>query len=124
MGLPTSPLKPWTAKSGAPYWFRACTLIQRARLFDAAGVKAKEMENPSAETLAKVGAYAAIALVVDENGSPMFEASDLEGLLNAQLGSEVEELCNAVGGQLRGPDAGEVSEGASAAASLTSSPES
>lgn len=149
LGRSNRPPKAFTAKSGCTYWLKVPTLAQRGKILDGAGVKPKDGEAPSAETMSKVTALAAIALVVDEEGRPVFEGSELENILAADLDSEVAEVAAAAGGMLGGGDTktkaqavaeaeaalakarkelddseGEGSGGAGGAASPTSSPRS
>lgn len=125
LGGSSRPPKPFTARSGATYWLRTPSLAQRGRILDAAGVKPKDGESPSAATMVLVTAHAALALVVDEEGKPVFDGSELDGILSADMDSEVAEVAAAAAGMLGGnASEGEASGGAAGAASPTSSPAS
>lgn len=121
LGARSRPPKPYTTKAGTTFWLKTPTLVQRGRILDAAGVKPKDGEAPSAATMVLVTAHAALALVVDEEGKPVFDGSELEGILSADLDSEVAEVAAAAAGMLGGnASEGEASGGAAGAASPTS----
>lgn len=125
LGASSKPPRPFVAKSGATYWLKTPTLAQRGRILDGAGVRPKDGESPSAETMTRLTAAAAMALVVDEEGKPVFDGTELESILAADMDSEVAEVASAAAGMLGGqPSAGEASGGAGAPASPSSSPAS
>lgn len=149
LGGRSRPPKPFVAKSGATYWLKVPTLAQRGRILDAAGVKPKDGESPTAEVMTRLTAQAALALVVDEEGKPVFDGTELDAILSADTDAELVEVASAAAGMLGGGDArtkaqqvaeleaalakaraelesseGEESGGAAGAASPTSSPAS
>jgi hypothetical protein len=83
-----------------------------------AGLKGGEA--PDVMVMTRVAALAAIALIVDETGVPVFEATDLDRLLSSEVGEEEQELIDAAGGALGGSKRGEASGSAGESVSLSS----
>jgi hypothetical protein len=119
LGRSSRPAKLFTSKSGAPWWVKSCTLAQRTSIMEAAGIKMGK--DPSPTDLQRASALATIALVVDELGAPVFEATDLERLLSSEVGEEEAELMDAASAALGGQRKGEASEEAGAVVSPSSS---
>ena len=123
LGRPAKLPRKHVLQSGAPVWMKACTLAVRNRCMDGAGVTPGK--EPTLEQMTRASALTAIALASDEEGRTMFSPTDLDRLLDSEVGEEEAEIVELAGAALGGDKkVGEASGEAATSASPTSSPAS
>ena len=116
LGAPKKPLQP-VEIDGVTYHFRAATVGQVEGARKAAGLRVVNGQvSPDFNTV-RFSAAMLIAVLVEENGNPVFEASDLESICEAEVGSTLAKLCTAAAKAANeDADAGKNSTGSSAIA--------
>ena len=92
LGAPKKPLQP-VMIDGVTYHFRAATVGQVESARKSAGLKVVNGQVSPDFNTTRFSAAMLVAVLVEENGNPVFEAADIDAICDSEVGSSLAKLC-------------------------------